>query len=300
MINNSIKIFILLSFLIIITSNIVVADELDQSQTEINGYSRLIRNLSIGAQSFKPSLNILTRLEVLVWKAFVPNCYLTITVRDDLNGNILTTAMVHSTTISPQGPQWVMFDCPDIPLIPEETYYIQLNATMDPLDGDFAWMMSYYNNYSRGQNYGSSDGGLNWHYSITGDGEIVDYSFKTYGFNNLPPEIPIITGSEEGRASEEHTYNFVSLDEDNDDIYYYIDWGDNKTDGWIGPYESGESIDLNHTWGEEGYYVIMAKSKDSFGSESEWATLEIEMPKVVVNPLLSRLIQRFPILEFLL
>jgi len=93
-----------------------------------------------------------------------------------------------------------------------------------------------------------------------------------------PPNKPIITGVLEGKANEEYEYNFVSFDLDGDDIYYYVDWGDDSNSGWFGPKNSGESIDITHIWGEEGYYEIRAKCKDIYGDESDWASLEISMP----------------------
>ena len=77
----------------------------------------------------------------------------------------------------------------------------------------------------------------------------------------------------------------------------YIDWGDNSSEEWIGPFDSGEEIIVNHTWDEENSYTIRAKAKDTLDVESPWGTLDVTMP---VNqqsfsfPLLQRLFERFP------
>jgi len=125
-------------------------------------------------------------------------------------------------------------------------------------------------------------------------------------FGNLPPETPIIDGQTEGAAGEEYDYMFVTLDEDNDDVYYYIEWDDGTDSGWIGPYNSGQEITVSHTWDEEDTYTIRAKAKDIFDEESDWGTLEVTMPinQQVINPLLQMILEgfpnAFPILRYLL
>jgi len=73
--------------------------------------------------------------------------------------------------------------------------------------------------------------------------------------------------------------HMISYDPNNDDIYLWVDWGDGIDEGWLGPYESGAEIILNHTWEAKGRYIIKAKSKDINGEESDWGTLSISMPR---------------------
>jgi len=115
--------------------------------------------------------------------------------------------------------------------------------------------------------------------------------------NNGPPEVPIITGETQGHYGESYDYTFVSTDRENQDVRYYIEWGDDTFEEWIGPFVSGEEVVLSHTWDEEDTYTIRAKAKDIFDAESQWGTLSVTMP---VNqhsysfPLLQRLLERFP------
>ena len=76
------------------------------------------------------------------------------------------------------------------------------------------------------------------------------WSFTTEEIND-PPTAPDIDGPTSGSVGTEYDYTFVSTDPEEDDIYYYVDWGDNTNTGWIGLYGSGEEITQSHTWNIE-------------------------------------------------
>ncbi len=117
------------------------------------------------------------------------------------------------------------------------------------------------------------------------------------GMLNQPPGIPDIEGETNGYYGESYDYTFITTDPDGDDVWYFIEWGDESTSGWIGPYDSGEEAVVSHTWDDEDTYTIRAKAKDIFDAESDWGTLQVTMP---VNqhsysfPLLQRFLERFP------
>lgn len=110
--------------------------------------------------------------------------------------------------------------------------------------------------------------------------EVFDVALK---IPNDAPTTPSIQGPTSGKAGAIYKYSFVSTDPDNDFIYYYIDWGDGTVEEWIGPYVSGQQLNINHQWLEEGTYTIKAKAKDVYDAESEWGYLEIEMPVITKN-----------------
>jgi parallel beta-helix repeat protein len=132
-------------------------------------------------------------------------------------------------------------------------------------------------------------------YIIVDDGQYTNQSptwqFTTSPYSNLPPTYPEITGKKQGQANSAYTYTFTATDPENQDIYYYIDWGDQTTSGWIGPYSSGDTIQEPHTW-EYGSYSIKAKTKDIEGLESDWSPIyPISMLKIQ----LFNLIQNKPV-----
>jgi len=127
------------------------------------------------------------------------------------------------------------------------------------------------------------------------------YAFGPSDVNN-PPDQPTIQGDTNGKIGETYTYTISGTDPDNDMISFFVDWGDNSDSGWQGPYSSGTSIELSHSWSEKDSYIIKAKAMDSEGSESTWATLEVSMPKNkdAFDSLLARFFQGYPWLFSLL
>jgi hypothetical protein len=90
--------------------------------------------------------------------------------------------------------------------------------------------------------------------------------------NNHPPDTPQQPhGPSEGNAGENNTYETCAIDSDGDSVFYLFDWGDSSESTWVGPFESGESINISHLWYERGTYTIKVKAKDTFDAESNWS-----------------------------
>ncbi len=124
---------------------------------------------------------------------------------------------------------------------------------------------------------------------------------KIIRVGNDPPNPPIIDGQKSGKIRVEYEYKFLVFDSNNDSMYLRIDWGNGTPEPWLGPYGSGETVRFFHSWNEKGNYTIQGQSKDIYGKESNWATLEVTMPKAY-NPIwwLNNLLDRFPLLQRLL
>jgi hypothetical protein len=95
--------------------------------------------------------------------------------------------------------------------------------------------------------------------------------------DNTPPNAPTITGPNTGRIGKTYTFNITATDPNNDNIYYFILWGDGSNSSWIGPYASGEEITQTHTWSKRGTYTVSAKVKDIGEYESSWTHHEIKI-----------------------
>jgi len=117
--------------------------------------------------------------------------------------------------------------------------------------------------------------------------------FEFTALLNNPPNKPEITGPATGKPGVEYTYTFTATDPEDNDLYYYIEWGDGSNSGWIGPNASGETITVKHTFATKGTYMIVCKAKDVYGLESDWGTLEVSIPRTRIS-FIYRILERFP------
>jgi glutaredoxin len=88
--------------------------------------------------------------------------------------------------------------------------------------------------------------------------------------NNAPSKTTI-SGPTSGETGIEYQYTFTATDSDGDNVYFWIDWGDGTSNGWLGPYNSEEPVNVAHIFYEEGIYEITAKAKDSKDLEGAWS-----------------------------
>ncbi|UCF50050.1 MAG: hypothetical protein JSU91_00805 [Thermoplasmatales archaeon] len=270
--------------------DIAKGEYIDQQQTThgVSGY-----NINYGqfvAQSFKPSVERLSKVDLKIFRYNgVPDYDLEFCLRDNLNG-------VDLLKVTKSGNQvidgWNEFDFTDIEVQVDKTYYLVCEG--DGGHGDepiYCWYTNPSNPYDRGMvhifNYGS------WHNVYSSD-----CCFITY-YNNLAPYSPTISGPKNGKTGIYYDFKFISNDPDDDDLYYYIDWGDDYIDEWIGPFGSSHEITRSHRWEEEGTYIIKAKVKDTCNMESNWASFEVNIPRnrETSISLLYWFLERFSLLE---
>jgi len=93
---------------------------------------------------------------------------------------------------------------------------------------------------------------------------------------------PTINGPVNGKAGVALNFNFTAIDPEDDQIYYFIDWGDDENTGWIGPFKSGEKISKSHTWLTMNNFTVRAKAMDIYYHESNWSTINIKIPKMFI------------------
>jgi len=134
-----------------------------------------------------------------------------------------------------------------------------------------AWSYTYW---SIGLDFGKG-----WGYIEVLANNVSIGKTNNYAMENTAPNTPMITGDAEGTTGEAYEYTFSATDPDGFDIFYVIDWGDESEEVTIGPFESGEAAIESHTYAEDGDYTIRCKTVDLVDAESDWAELEISMPK---------------------
>ena len=86
-----------------------------------------------------------------------------------------------------------------------------------------------------------------------------------------PPEKPTITGPSIGAENWSYCFEIVTIDPDNESVFYIVDWGDGNQSDWLGPFNPGNPIQVCHTWLHAGIYYITAKAKDEGGIEGSWS-----------------------------
>ena len=146
------------------------------------------------AQSFKPTYNILTKVDLRVGELANNTYPLKVAIRKNLSGEDLTSVfntIPMNNLGENKGEGWTTFDFPDIDVIPGETYYIVCSRTNRSV-AQAAWFYgdpdypAYPNPdedpYPDGQAFKSEDGGLTW---VTHNIYADDFCFVTYGKNSI-------------------------------------------------------------------------------------------------------------------
>jgi hypothetical protein len=170
------------------------ADELDQSQELMNwigpvGSGPLWSFANyILVQSFIPTKNLLTRVELLVGKNSTTTYDYTVAIRDNLNGSDLTTVSIPASEITTENYSWMEFDFPNIMVTPGNTYYI-VSSTANITDNWYSWGFYMDNVYLNGMPYYSVNDGATW-----GEEPSGDLAFRTYGTQATTLDVEITGG----------------------------------------------------------------------------------------------------------
>jgi hypothetical protein len=88
--------------------------------------------------------------------------------------------------------------------------------------------------------------------------------------NEAPLDPGAPTGSDLAVTDMGYSFSSVTSDPNEDQLYYMWDFGDEVTD-WLGPYASGEEVNMPHTWTTPGIYDVRVKAKDDQEAESQWS-----------------------------
>ena len=93
------------------------------------------------------------------------------------------------------------------------------------------------------------------------------------GFENSPPEDPIITAPDKVRKNWIFLISVVTVDPDGDQIYYRVKVGeDGNPSNWVGPFGSGTKYTSGvGIFGYVGDITIGVQAKDEYDAESDWS-----------------------------
>jgi hypothetical protein len=130
------------------------------------------------------------------------------------------------------------------------------------------------------------------------DDDNGDNSGSAYTFvrDNDPPDPPSINGPTSGKVGIDYPYTFTSEDPEGEKVSYTIRWGDGEETDWTNFQDSGPpGYTESHAWYNLGNYVIQARAKDVYNANSNWSTLEINIPRTrsLTDLMLLRLYEQF-------
>ncbi len=135
------------------------------------------------------------------------------------------------------------------------------------------------------------------------DNVFSDTTFAWIQATNQPPAKPIITGPSNIKKKEFCFYNITVSDPDGSDVYLYFEMYTMPGIWWSELLPNNSVLENGAYWPEVGNFTVRAKAKDPYGAESDWATLEVTVPKNKVNDtplLLQRFFHTFPFFEKIL
>jgi hypothetical protein len=153
-------------------------------------------------------------------------------------------------------------------------------------EGDESWFMIDWGYGDITDWYGPYDPGVEvtlnhtWNYSElyevkTKSKDRWDDSWWSQAYpvriGNWPPFAPTIYGPKSGNTNQVLTYTFLTEDFEGEDVFYYVEWGDDSVTDWFGPFPSGQEVTSSHMWGTEDIYEIKAKAKDINNDVGDWS-----------------------------
>jgi hypothetical protein len=163
---------VILATIITSCAPIAFASTLDQKQEISDPAITIMGNMPIG-QTFKPSLPVLEAIEVkIITMNSEGDDNITLNIRQGtMDGTIVaTTSKLIAYNFDGGNGEWVMFSFTPVPVIPESTYIIELQASTYT----FGWLW-YEDVYPRG--------------AMIQDGFFKgnDFTFRTYGSEEIIP-----------------------------------------------------------------------------------------------------------------
>ena len=110
-------------------------------------------------------------------------------------------------------------------------------------------------------------------------------SIQIFISNDKPNDIIILSRPLQLKPDEQGSFSFKVTDSNNDDIRLGLDWDEDQiVDDWTVYHSSGSTVEISHTWENEGEFNISVIAEDSYGGESNWSTFSINIRDVNCLP----------------
>jgi hypothetical protein len=150
-------------------------DDVDQEQT-IGGEEIPIFKDNWAAQSFSPTVNEITRMQLKLKQKGNIGGNLTLIIRSFIIGSDIIKVLIPPENITNE-PSWVNIEFTDnVSVVPESMYYIICYLDDGDENNNIVWYRGTNTTYERGLAYNSEDNGSSWIQNID-----KDFCFKTFG-----------------------------------------------------------------------------------------------------------------------
>lgn len=109
---------------------------------------------------------------------------------------------------------------------------------------------------------------------IAEDENGAEHTGERFVFSTRKPIAPTISGPNDIKPNRLYSFTASTSDDEGKEYYWYFDWGNEETTGWLGPFQSGEEVTETNEWADKDNFEIRVKYKED-GIESEWGTLNV-------------------------
>ena len=130
---------------------------------------------------------------------------------------------------------------------------------------------------------------------------------------NRAPKAPEILEDKSNLQRQEYLCFFYAIDPDGDDVYYDISWKkiddealstcrpDDPID-WLGPFNSGEEVNIIRECTKSGDYELKIRAKDVNGDVGPFTTVSVSYTKakMLQLPVFDQILARYPGIEYIL
>jgi PKD domain-containing protein len=161
------------------TTESIIGDNeyLDQSQDQLD-YGYPIIESKYYAQSFKPNIDVITTIELLICKEGPVTKNLYVSIRENLDGSDIANIVLSPEEI-PDSLSWISCDFSNLEITNEMNYYIIIYSPHTIYNSNYfyKWGCGYFTSYTDGSMWFSLSESFPWI-----NLPIFDFCFKLYGY----------------------------------------------------------------------------------------------------------------------